>query len=115
YDRRTGQVQNVAPKLFRSSDYRVLRTAPVLFSPVNPRALYFASNTVWRTQNGGASWVELSPDLTRRDSVVPPNVGIYAATPVARARHPGVVYTLGLSPLAERIIWAGTDDGRIHL
>jgi len=115
YDRRTGQVQNVAPVLFRSSEYRVLRTAPVLFSPVNPRALYFASNVVWRTVDGGTNWTPISPDLTRTDSVVPPNVGTYRNTPEATGRHPGVVYTLGLSAVTERVIWAGTDDGLIHV
>ena len=115
YDRRTGQVQDVAPKLIRTPDYRVLRTAPVLFSPVNPRALYFASNVVWRTTNGGASWTQLSPDLTRKDSLVPTSVGKYASSPVGRARHPGVVYTLAPSPKSERVLWAGTDDGLIQV
>jgi photosystem II stability/assembly factor-like uncharacterized protein len=115
YDRRTGQVQNVAPKLSRSPDYRALRTAPLLFSPVNPRKLYFATNTVWQTTNGGQSWQEISPDLTRTDSVVPPNVGKYAGERGATARHPGVVYTLAPSPVKESIIWAGSDDGLIHV
>lgn len=115
FDRRTGQVQDVAPKPFRSPGYRALRTAPVVFSTVNPRALYFATNTVWKTLNGGHSWTEISPDLTRTDSVVPPNVGRYATTPVAMARHPGVIYTVAPSYLRENILWAGTDDGLIHL
>ena len=115
YDRRTGQVQEVAPKALRTSDYRVLRTAPLLFSPVNPRALYFASNMVWKTLNGGRSWQQISPDLTRNDSIVPPNVGKYAGERVATARHPGVVYTLAPSPLRESVLWAGSDDGLIHL
>ena len=115
FDRRTGQVQDVAPKPFRSPTYRALRTAPVVFSTVNPRALYFATNTVWKTLNGGQSWTEISPDLTRTDSVVPPNVGRYATTPVAMARHPGVIYTVAPSHLRENILWAGTDDGLIHL
>jgi photosystem II stability/assembly factor-like uncharacterized protein len=115
WDRRTRQVQQVAPKAFRSPDYRVLRTAPVLFSPVNPRALYFASNTVWKTTTGGQRWTQISPDLTRRDSVVPPNVGVYAASAEARARHPGVVYTLAPSYVSEQVLWAGTDDGLIHV
>ena len=42
FDRRTGQVQNIAPEALRAGKYRFLRTAPVLFSPVDPRALYFA-------------------------------------------------------------------------
>ena len=115
YDRRTGQVQEVAPKALRTSDYRVLRTAPLLFSPVNPRALYFASNVVWKTLNGGRSWRQISPDLTRRDSIVPPNVGKYSSDRAAAARHPGVVYTLAPSPLRESVLWAGTDDGLIHV
>lgn len=115
YDRRTGQVQEVAPRLFRGPGYRALRTAPVLFSPVNPRALYFASNTVWKTLDGGTHWTSISPDLTRTDSIVPPSVGKYAATPAATARHPGVVYTLAPSPLRENVLWAGTDDGLIHV
>jgi photosystem II stability/assembly factor-like uncharacterized protein len=115
YDRRTGDVQEIAPKALRTSDYRVLRTAPVLFSPVNPHALYFASNVVWKTLNSGRSWEQISSDLTRTDSVVPPNVGKYSAERVATSRHPGVVYTLALSPLREEVIWAGSDDGLIHV
>ncbi len=115
YDRRTGQVQNVAPKLARSPTYRALRTAPLLFSPVNPRKLYFATNTVWQTTNGGRSWQEISPDLTRTDSMVPPNVGKYAGERGATARHPGVVYTIAPSHLKENIMWAGSDDGLIHV
>jgi photosystem II stability/assembly factor-like uncharacterized protein len=115
YDRRTGQTQNVGPRPIRTADYRVLRTAPVLFSPVNPRALYFASNVVWRTLNGGTSWTRISPDLTRTDSIVPPNVGKYSSTPPATARHPGVVYTVAPSYIKESILWAGSDDGLIHV
>ncbi|HEX5385284.1 MAG TPA: glycosyl hydrolase [Gemmatimonadales bacterium] len=115
YDRRTGQTRDVAPKPFRDSTYRELRTAPALFSPVNPRKLYFASNTVWETTDGGTHWREISPDLTRRDSTVPPSVGTYAHDSDAVARHPGVVYTLAPSYLRENILWAGSDDGLIHV
>jgi photosystem II stability/assembly factor-like uncharacterized protein len=115
YDRRTGQVQNVAPKLFRDSGYRALRTAPVLFSPLNPRLLYFATNTIWTTRNGGTSWTRISPDLTRTDSIVPPSVGIYREETAASARHPGVIYTVAPSYLSAAVIWAGSDDGLIHL
>jgi photosystem II stability/assembly factor-like uncharacterized protein len=115
YDRRTGDVQEIAPKALRTSDYRVLRTAPLLFSPVNPHALYFASNVVWKTLNGGRSWQQISGDLTRTDSGVPPNVGKYSRERGATARHPGVLYTLALSPLREEVIWTGSDDGSIHV
>jgi hypothetical protein len=87
----------------------------VLFSPLDPDLLFFASNTVWTTRDGGSSWTEISPDLTRRDSVVPANVGIYSATPAATARHPGVIYTVAPSYRSRQVVWAGTDDGLIHV
>ena len=63
YDRRTGQIQDIEPKPLRS--YRVLRTEPLQFSPVDPHSLYFATNTLWLTKNGGKDWKEISPDLSR--------------------------------------------------
>ena len=115
YDRRTGQTQDVAPRPFRSADYRMLRTAPLLFSPVDPRVLYFGANRVWKTRDGGRHWTTISPDLTRTDSVVPPSVTPYDSRAEAVARHPGVIYTLAPSPLSERVLWAGTDDGLIQV
>ncbi len=115
YDRRTGQVSNVAPKALRSADYRALRTAPLLFSPVDPHTLYFGSNQVWKTTDGGQNWTVISPDLTRTDSVVPSSVGKYSSSAEARARHPGVVYTIAPSYHDINTIWAGSDDGLIHV
>ncbi|MGE0814493.1 MAG: WD40/YVTN/BNR-like repeat-containing protein [Vicinamibacterales bacterium] len=115
FDRRTGQVQQVGPRALRSSDYRVVRTMPLLFSPVNPRKLYFASNVVWQTLDGGQHWTQISPDLTREQWEVPATVGVYRGAPEAASTRRGVVYTLAPSPLDERTIWAGTDDGLVHL
>ncbi len=115
FDRRTGQEQNVAPKALRSVDYRVVRTMPVLFSPVDPKLLLSASNVVWKTRSGGQSWETISPDLTRKDWAVPRNVGKYAGTPPARVTQRGVVYTLAPSYKDVSVIWAGTDDGLIHV
>jgi photosystem II stability/assembly factor-like uncharacterized protein len=115
WDRRTGQVQNVAPKPLRAADYRVVRTMPVLFSPINPRKLYFASNVVWQTLDGGQHWEQISPDLTRKTWEVPKNVGKYIGTPEAQPSQRGVVYTIAPSYQDERTIWAGTDDGLIHV
>ncbi len=91
YDRRTGQVQQVGPRPLRTADYRTVRTAPVLFSPVNPAKLYFASNVLWQTIDGGQHWAQISPDLSREQWAVPANVGIYRGSPeaggVAARRH----------------------------
>ncbi len=115
YDRRTGQVQNITPKALRTADYRVLRTMPVLFSPLNPRKLYFASNVLWQTTTGGQSWEQISPDLTRKTWEVPASVGDYRPTDAAQPSQRGVIYTIAPSPKDENTIWAGTDDGLIHV
>jgi photosystem II stability/assembly factor-like uncharacterized protein len=120
YDRRTGQVQNVGPWPAGStgggfSEYRVVRTMPVLFSPIDRKTLYFASNVVWKTTTGGNDWTQISPDLTRKSWDVPPNVGKYIGSDAAKPAQRGVVYTLAPSPLEMGRIWAGTDDGLVHV
>ncbi len=115
WDRRTRQVQQVGPRFGRPADYRVVRTMPVLFSPVNPRKLYFASNTLWQTINGGRSWDQISPDLTRQTWEIPGNVGVYRSLPEAQPTARGVIYTIAPSYLDERTIWVGTDDGLIQV
>ena len=115
-DIRTGDVQNVSPTPTPNREIgRMLRTAPIAFSAVNPKQLLFGTNVVWSSVNGGQNWTQISPDLTRKDSVVPANVGKYATTKAATARHPGVVYALAPSPISARWLWAGTDDGLIQL
>jgi photosystem II stability/assembly factor-like uncharacterized protein len=115
YDRRTGLTQEVGPHAGgRAAGFRAVRTAPLVFSTVDPHALFFAENVVWKTTTAGKSWTQISPDLTRTDSIVPPNVGIYASSPQATARHGGVVYTVAPSYVDVKRIWAGTDDGLIQ-
>ncbi|HEX4595647.1 MAG TPA: glycoside hydrolase [Bryobacteraceae bacterium] len=115
YDRRTGQVENVAPKPIRPTDFRALRTAPVLFSPVDPHTLYFAANTLWKTRDGGHNWQQISPDLTRKEWEIPANVGKYRDEPTAKPSQRGVIYAVSPSPIDVNRIWAGTDDGLIHV
>ena len=115
FDRRTGQVQDVSPKPLRDGGYRVVRTMPVLFSPVDPHTLYFSSNVLWKTTNGGQSWDQISPDLTRETWEVPANVGKYRGTPAAAVTQRGVIYTIAPSYLDIDTIWVGTDDGLIHV
>jgi photosystem II stability/assembly factor-like uncharacterized protein len=113
YDRNTGQIADVGPRATPGAGYRVLRTMPLTFSPLDPHRLYFASNTVWQTDDGGQSWKRISPDLTRKSWKVPATVGMYGTSPAAKPKDRGVVYALGPSPLDKHLIWAGTDDGLI--
>jgi photosystem II stability/assembly factor-like uncharacterized protein len=115
YDRRTDQAQNIIPKPFRSQDFRVLRTEPIVFSPTDPHTLYFASNTLWKTTDGGKNWQQISPDLTRKTFEVPATVGKYRNEQSAQPTQRGVIYAVAVSPLDGKRIWAGTDDGQIQL
>jgi photosystem II stability/assembly factor-like uncharacterized protein len=115
YDRRTNQAENISPKPTRPADFRVVRTEPIVFSPVDPHILYFASNVLWKTANGGKSWQQVSPDLTRESFDAPANIGKYKSERSAQPTQRGVIYAVAPSPLEVNRIWAGTDDGLIHL
>jgi photosystem II stability/assembly factor-like uncharacterized protein len=115
FDKTTGQVQNIAPEAVRSGKYRFLRTAPVLFSPVDPHILYYAGNVLFKTTNGGNSWEIISHDLTRERYDVPESVGVYSKPEMATMQRRGVIYTVAPSYKDVNTIWAGTDDGLIHV
>jgi photosystem II stability/assembly factor-like uncharacterized protein len=107
----TGQVQNVTPIPLRSSKYRTDRSEPTMFSPVDPHTLYFASNVLFKTTDGGTSWQTISNDLTRENPGVPASVG--TLIPKGADKQRGVIYALAPSFKNINTLWAGTDDGLI--
>jgi len=115
FDKRTGQAQDISPEAVRSGRYRFLRTAPVLFSPIDKKTLYFAGNVLFKTRDGGNSWQVISPDLTRESWDVPASVGIYTTTELKSMPRRGVIYTVAPSFKDMNTIWVGTDDGLIHV
>src|SRR6202041_755371 len=115
FDMITGQTQDVSPVLLRTGKYRFNRTAPLIFSPAAPHTLYLGSNVLFKTTDAGHSWQVISPDLTREDPGVPPNLTSMTADDPAHGKHRGVIYSLAPSPLDANLIWAGTDDGLIWL
>ena len=115
YDKRTGQTQNISPELTRSGQYRFLRTAPVLFNPVDKKTLYYAGNVLFKTLNGGSSWQVISPDLSREAWDIPASVGIYTTAEMKTMPRRGVIYTVAPSYKDINTLWCGTDDGLIQL
>ena len=128
YDRRTGQVSQVGPVEGGRGGgrgrggaparpaYRTVRTQPVVFSTVDPHAMFYANNVLWKTVDGGINWKQISPDLTRETWDVPKSVGTYASS--VRSHDRGsipaqVIYTIGPSHKDINRIWIGTDDGVI--
>jgi photosystem II stability/assembly factor-like uncharacterized protein len=109
----TGQVQNVTPIPLRSPKYRTDRTEPLMFSPLDPHVLYYASNVLFKTIDGGTSWQTISSDLTRENPGVPASVG--NLIPKGADKQRGVIYALAPSFKNINTLWAGTDDGLIWL
>ncbi len=115
FDKRTGQTRNIAPEALRSGNYRVKRSMPLLFHPADPKTLLYATNVLWKTMNGGESWSIISPDLSRERPAVPESIGDFRTPALATMDRLGVIYALAPSPRDVNIIWAGTDDGLIHI
>jgi photosystem II stability/assembly factor-like uncharacterized protein len=115
FDKRTGQVQNIAPEPVRSGKVRFLRTAPVIFSPVDNKTLFFAGNMMFKTTNGGQSWQTISHDLSRKTWDIPASVGVFTSEQMKTMPRRGVIYTIAPSHQNVNTIWCGTDDGLIHL
>ena len=101
--------------MLRTGKYRFLRTAPVLFAPTDPHVLYFAGNVLFKTTTGGQNWEIISPDLTREKTDVPESIGVFRSPELANMPRRGVIYTVAPSYKETNIIWAGTDDGLIHV
>jgi photosystem II stability/assembly factor-like uncharacterized protein len=107
----TGQVQDVTPIPLRSPKYRTDRSEPTMFSPVDPYTLYYASNVLFKTTDGGNSWEAISSDLSRENPGIPASVG--ALVPKNADKQRGVIYALAPSFKNVETLWAGTDDGLI--
>jgi photosystem II stability/assembly factor-like uncharacterized protein len=109
------QVQELPPTLAHPGRYRSTWTLPLVFSPIDSHVLYFGSQVLFRTADGGGSWQVISPDLTREDPGVPPNLDAATAADVGKGKRHGVIYTIGPSFVRAGELWAGTDDGLIQL
>jgi photosystem II stability/assembly factor-like uncharacterized protein len=109
----TGEVQNVTPIPVRNAKYRADRTEPLMFSTVDPHILYYATNVLFKTTDGGATWQTISSDLTRENPGVPASVGTLVHKEAAKQR--GVIYALAPSFKTVNTLWAGTDDGLIWI
>ncbi len=116
FDRTTGQTRDISPVVLRTGKFRFNRTAPLIFSPVDPHALYLGSNVLFVTRDGGNSWQIISPDLTREDPGVPASLGQqFVNDDPAKGKHRGVIYSIAPSPKDGNLIWIGTDDGLIQV
>lgn len=96
-------------------DHRFQWTYPILFSQHNPNLLFTCSQFVLASNDLGQSWRKLSPDLTRNDpSTMKPSGGPITKDNTS-VEYYGTVFTLAESPLKRGVLWAGSDDGLVHV
>ena len=121
WDARTGQYREVEvwPESTTghpadSLRYRFQWTFPLLISPHDRNTVYVTSQHVHRTSNGGQSWEVISPDLSTNNrsrmgtsgGLTPDNIGV---------EYCCVIYAFDESPLEPGVLWAGTNDGLMHV
>ena len=122
YDHGTGQVRHVNVWAEHHGGmgagelrYRFGWTFPIRFSPHDPNVLYAGGNRLFRSTDEGQSWEPISPDLTRAD---PAKLGP-SGGPITRdtsgAEHYCTLYAFAESPHEPGVLWAGSDDGLVHL
>lgn len=95
--------------------YRFQWTYPILFSPHDPGVLYATSNHVHRTTDGGYSWEDLSPDLTRHDPKTIAETGGPITKDMTGAEIYATIYTFAEAATEKGVFWAGSDDGLLHI
>ena len=95
--------------------YRFNWNAPIAMSTHDNRVIYHAGNQLLRTRDRGASWEAISPDLTRNEKEKQGAGGTPITNEGAGAEVYGTIFAFAESPVDEKVLWAGTDDGLLHV
>ncbi len=121
-DRRTGQQQAINPWPDNPMGYgadalkhRFQWTSPILVSQHDPNVVYHAAEVLFKSTNGGASWTQVSGDLTRNDKNTMGSSGGPINKDNTSVEYYGTIFALAESPLKKDLLWAGSDDGRVHV
>ena len=122
YDHRTEQTQAVNPWPrnpigwgMADLQHRFQWTEPIVFSPHDPHTLYYAGEVLFKTTDEGMSWTIISPDLTRNDKTKQQSSGGSITKDNTGVEVYGTIFSVVESPVQKDLIWAGSDDGLIHL
>jgi photosystem II stability/assembly factor-like uncharacterized protein len=122
YDHRSKQVRNIMawPQLAdghatKDLKYRFQWNAPIAISPNDPKVLYHASQILLRSRDAGETWEEISPDLTRNDKEKQGKSGGPITIDITGVEVYGTIFALAESSVEAGVIWAGSDDGLVHI
>jgi photosystem II stability/assembly factor-like uncharacterized protein len=122
YDLATGQYESVSPwpnyqegASSAELKYRFGWTHPIVFSPANAKELFVGAQYVLKSDDYGQTWERISPDLTRNEAgTEAPSGGPIDIDHSGAEIYPGIS-ALGISPGDGNVIWAGSDDGLVHV
>jgi photosystem II stability/assembly factor-like uncharacterized protein len=121
-DRKTQQTRNVSVWLdnydgwaAKDVPYRFAWTFPLFFSPHDPKTLYTAAQYLFRSTDEGNSWTKISPDLSRADPKTLGRSGGPIHGDMTGTEWYAMAFAVAESPVAKGLIWAGSDDGLIHV
>jgi photosystem II stability/assembly factor-like uncharacterized protein len=95
--------------------YRFQWNFPIFFSPHNPKRLYCAGNALFVTENEGASWEQISGDLTTNDKSKQASSGGPITKDNTSVEYYCTIFTAAESPLEKDLLWTGSDDGLVHI
>lgn len=122
FNRHTMQSQDISAWPVNNSghaaselEHRFNWTSPLMMSPHDPDVIYWASEVVWKSNDHGMSWKIVSPDLTRNDKSKQSASGGPLTKDITSVEYYDTIFALAESPLKRGVLWAGTDDGRVHV
>jgi photosystem II stability/assembly factor-like uncharacterized protein len=99
----------------KDARYRFQWTFPIHLSPHDPSTLYATGNRVFRSSDEGGSWEVISPDLTRKDESRLGDSGGVVTLDNCGTEYYATIFALAESPVERGVLWAGSDDGLVHL
>lgn len=122
FDKKNGQEQDISawplnPMGSGAAElkHRFQWTAPILISPNDPNVVYHGGEAVFKTTDGGMSWTTISGDLTRNDKSKQQSSGGPLTQDNTSVEYYDTVFALAESPVEKGVLWAGTDDGLVHV
>jgi len=95
--------------------YRMGWTEPIVISPHDPDVIYTAAEVVFKSTDHGNSWTAISQDLTRNDKSRQESSGGPITKDNTSVEYYDTVFTIAESPVQKDLIWAGSDDGLVHV
>ena len=122
FDKRTEQLVDISVLPLDPSgngaeklEHRFQWTSPLFVSPHDPNTLYNAGEVLFKSTNGGQSWSAISPDLTRNDKAKQKPSGGPITLDITSVEYYDTIFTAAESPVKKDMLWAGTDDGLVHV